>query len=158
MNTIQNSLVCTPDLDQTPFMIDVQDIPGGAAGSGKVTLKNNYASSGGGALFVKCIMPGGVTKEMGKATPEEVGFYPTSGFARFAFSGNVAGYGSNTATLPQELVLHEPDAEAMARWTAYRPGELITTELHISDSFGQQVRMDGTEKLPVTVTSPSECG
>ena len=29
--------VCTPDLDQKPFMIDVQDIPGGAAGSGKVT-------------------------------------------------------------------------------------------------------------------------
>jgi hypothetical protein len=37
-------------------------------------------------------MPGGVTKEMGKATPEEVGFYPASGFARFAFSGNVAGW------------------------------------------------------------------
>ena len=38
--------VCTPDLDQKPFMIDVQDIPGGAAGSGKVTyLSLSHAHS-----------------------------------------------------------------------------------------------------------------
>ena len=119
-------------------------------------MENNYAHSGGGGLFVKCIEPSGETLALGNAMNDAAiasikggNVYPPKGTTRFSFTGNTAGYGINVATLPEKLVLQDPKNVK----TSYRPGEAISTVLQIRDSFMQTVKLDAGDILPVAISA-----
>ena len=144
------SLQCAanPQLSKFPFMLSMN--------SGELVMENNYAHSGGGGLFVKCIEPSGETLALGNAMNDAAiasikggNVYPPKGTTRFSFTGNTAGYGINVATLPEKLVLQDPKNVK----TSYRPGEAISTVLQIRDSFMQTVKLDAGDILPVAISA-----
>eukprot|EP00961_Rhodomonas_salina_P086431 1161836-Rhodomonas_salina.1 len=109
-----------------------------AVSGGTMSLTDNAADSGGGALFANCISPGPAWTELASA-PESA--------AAFSFSGNTAGYGNNVATMPVELGF-DPFAPLN---TTMRPGDQLKHRIRILDGFSQTVkRREGV--LPYTVT------